>query len=288
MSGARHRLENRRPSGGVFCTAIDRVGQKYGRLTVVERSGTSSSGQATWRCVCECGNKSVVRSSELRSGKTRSCGCLRYEESCRHLKEFREYAHYVHGHCPASGPSQTYKSYQDAKGRCTNPRNKAYKNYGARGIQFKFTSFDHFLQEMGIAPPRTTLERCDNDGHYEPGNCRWANATEQANNKRNNRRLTAFGRTRTLARWATELNISYYVVARRLALGWTIDDALTKPVRTLRRNRRLTAFGRTHTLSEWAKEFGIKYATLWGRLNDDQSIEDALTTALRPWHRRTP
>jgi hypothetical protein len=171
----------------------DLTGQTFGRLRVLERAENSRTGAVRWLCECSCGTRKIVVSYSLSHGLSRSCGCLRREEFVRRST--------VHGR----NGTPEYQSFKSAKNRCRNPNNPAYANYGGRGIRFLFKSFDEFFADLGPRPPGATLERCDNDGHYEPGNCRWANRTEQNNNKRRNRFLTAFGRTRTLARWQMRL-----------------------------------------------------------------------------------
>jgi hypothetical protein len=128
-------------------------------------------------------------------------------------------------------------SYQSAKTRCTNPNHVGFAHYGERGIRFLCNSFEGFFRDVGERPPDSTLERCDNHGHYEPGNCRWTTPIEQANNRRTNRTLTAFGRTRTLARWAREFSINPNTLSYRLEKGWSSEKALTEPDQRLLRNR---------------------------------------------------
>jgi hypothetical protein len=99
-----------------------------------------------------------------------------------------------HGACK----TKEYIAYQNAKQRCENPKDKSYKNYGQRGILFLWPSFEVFFAEMGEAPLGTSLDRINNQGHYESDNCRWATAEEQSNNRRDNRLLTAFGRTQAI------------------------------------------------------------------------------------------
>jgi hypothetical protein len=122
-----------------------------------------------------------------------------------------------------------YESYTAAKARCENPSHPTYKYYGARGILFLWPDFETFFAEMGHPPDGGTLERIDNDGNYAPGNCRWATRIEQANNRRSNRRLTAFGSSQTVAQWAREFNIHYVTFRNRLSRGMTVEQALTAP-----------------------------------------------------------
>jgi hypothetical protein len=207
--------------------AIDLTGQRFGRLTVVARAENNKRGQRQWGCECDCGNHVVILRASLRHGHTRSCGCLKKEKSTQHARSLN-LKHDMHG-------TPTYQSYQSAKRRCQNPNDPSYADYGARGIKFIYASFEDFLDDLGWRPPGTTLERCDNAGHYERGCCRWATPTEQNNNKRNNRLVTAFGRTRTLARWARETGINSQTLRGRLNKGWLPEKALIAPVRPRRR-----------------------------------------------------
>jgi hypothetical protein len=154
---------------------IDYTGYKTGELEVLERCEVNTSyGAARWFCKCSCGKLFAVSSKELKSGGTQSCGHLR-------VTNVRA-ANIRHG----STLTPEYMAYNSAKNRCTNPNNTAYYNYGGRGIEFRFKSFEEFLAEVGNRPsPQHSLDRFpNNDGHYEPGNVRWASKKEQARNRR--------------------------------------------------------------------------------------------------------
>jgi hypothetical protein len=130
-------------------------------------------------------------------------------------------------------PSPEYRTWIMMKQRCLNPNAHAYENYGGRGIGIcpQWLTFTGFLADMGSRPLGTTLERIDNDGDYEPGNCRWATRREQARNTRRNHLVTAFGRTQTLADWSDESGVSQAAIWRRLFVhGWSADDAVSLPV----------------------------------------------------------
>lgn len=117
-------------------------------------------------------------------------------------------------------------------GRCRNPNATGYAFYGGRGITVceRWHSFENFLADMGERPKGTSLDRKDTDGHYEPGNCRWATKREQQNNQRGNHKITIAGRTMNVIEWCRELNVDEELVRSRLKIGWSPYKALTVPV----------------------------------------------------------
>jgi hypothetical protein len=154
---------------------IDRTGQVFTRLTVIEKAGYSPHDKVMWRCLCECGNEVIVVGESLHCGLTKSCGCLRADRA-------RERA--THG----MTNSPEYRSWAAMKTRCLNPNGHAFNYYGGRGIAVCDRwrdSFEAFYADMGPRPTGRSLDRIDNDRGYEPDNCRWATATEQNNNRRN-------------------------------------------------------------------------------------------------------
>ncbi len=157
-------------------------GQTFGRWTVIGHAESNKHGHPRWLCRCSCPLATIraVMGRDLRSGHSRSCGCLRDELSAeRNTHQF-----ITHGHARAGKVTPEYRVFASAKNRCNNQSNHAYADYGARGIRFLFTSFEQFYAEVGPRPPGMTLDRIDNDGHYEPGNIRWTTQSEQNRNQR--------------------------------------------------------------------------------------------------------
>jgi hypothetical protein len=167
---------------------LDLTGQTFGRLTVLEEAGRAKDGKVRWLCVCDDGNKLVVRSDNLRNGKTQSCGCLQQEifaDRCSKLN-------LRHGQARIGKETPEYRAWYSAKARCNNPNKNNFPNYGGRGIKFLFKSFEEFFAELGPRPsPEHSIDRINNDGNYEPGNVRWATAKEQANNRRDSKDVKA-------------------------------------------------------------------------------------------------
>ena len=157
----------------------DLTGLTFERLVVLGRA--KLDGRSAWDCACSCGGHCRARGSDLVRGHIRSCGCLRREA--------------LLGNNRTHGGSQTraYESWRRAVARCADPFGKDWKNYGGRGIKVcdRWLRFESFLADMGERPPGTSIDRIDNDGNYEPGNCRWATAKEQRANQRPRRRKAA-------------------------------------------------------------------------------------------------
>jgi len=165
---------------------VDLIGKRFGSLVVGTRAANNTHGQAQWNCHCDCGQDTIVDGRNLRGGHTHSCGCLSSK-----VTTLRNIAGFKHG-CSsgyaanAGAATPEYKAYGNAKNRCINPRCHAYPDYGGRGIEFRFSSYEEFLAHLGKRPsPEHSLDRYpDNDGHYEIGNVRWATRSEQQKNKR--------------------------------------------------------------------------------------------------------
>lgn len=197
---------------------IDETGKKYGKLRVLGYYGSCKNGGALFECECNCGGKVIVLGRYLRTGHTQSCGCLLNKPAKNR----------THG---KAGTSE-YSRWLNMKSRCYNKNNPNYKNYGERGIsvcaEWK-NNFEAFVRDMGPCPNRkSTIDRIDNDGNYEPGNCRWTTRTEQARNKRTSLLIEFGGQTKSLMEWAKDLGIDYKTMHRRIhGLKWDINKALS-------------------------------------------------------------
>jgi hypothetical protein len=197
--------------------ALDMIGFRSGKLVVTGRAA-SVGRRAYWLCACDCGGTTTVMGKYLRRHEVKSCGCLgRQPLNGKPI---------IHGHArdwKSSHGSLTYRSWVGMRQRCLNPH-RQFAEYGGRGITVceRWLTFANFLADMGERPPGLSIDRIDNDGNYEPSNCRWATPLEQGNNSRQNRWLTCRGRTQTLTAWARDLGISPGALCARL------DAALTR------------------------------------------------------------
>jgi len=202
--------------------ALDLTGQVFGRLTVVSRAENSKGGKARWNCVCECGGSTTTSTSNLRSKRTKSCGCSRGEL----LSKLRS----IHN------MSQTpeYTIWTGMKARTTKHNtNRAYI-YIERGIEMCpewRDSFERFYSDMGPRPSlEHSIDRIDNAKGYSKENCRWATRKEQARNKRNIHQIEFKGQAKCIAEWSESTGISLSTIWARLhTYNWSVERALTTP-----------------------------------------------------------
>ena len=172
---------------------IDKTGNRYGRLIIIGLSHIIK-GIVHWQVICDCGNNKIVLDGNIVGGKTKSCGICNYP---RHLK---------HGMAKTS----IYKRWSEMKRRCLRPKSTHYKYYGGRGIKVckRWMKFENFYKDMGSVPEGMTLERIDNNGNYEPSNCKWATFKEQHNNSSRNVILKYKGISMNMVQWAEKLGLS--------------------------------------------------------------------------------
>lgn len=175
-----------------------------------------------WACRCDCGSKVMVRTENLRNGDTKSCGCYV-------LDVLRDRA-LTHGETRNRRPTREYNIWVLMLGRCRNPNNPRYARYGGRGIVVcpRWLNFENFIADMGRSPsPQHSIDRIDNDGNYEPTNCRWATLSEQAQN-RGDAWWIEFGGERMKARdWARRLGVAYGTLESRRRRGLSGADLLS-------------------------------------------------------------
>ena len=185
---------------------------RYGRLEIL---GSVTGG---WLSRCDCGTELIVTGTRLRHGQVMSCGCY-------HRQRQRE-VKLTHG----MTRTPTHTSWVAMRQRCNNANNPSWPNYGGRGIRIcqRWESFENFYADMGERPDSTSLERIDNDGNYEPTNCRWATKHEQSVNMRHTIRIQFNGRTQSLSEWCQELGIGYWTAHARIRRGATPLEAITR------------------------------------------------------------
>ena len=192
------------------------VGRRFGKLVVVEFLGYrwhSKNYASTWKCQCDCGSERIVKRPSLISGVIKSCGCL--NGRIRH----RGFG------------TPEYKIWSGMRQRCKYPRDPGFKNYGARGISVceRWDDFAAFLADMGQRPSADhSIDRINNEGNYEPSNCRWATAAEQNANTRANHLITFKGETLPLTHWARRTQLSRSTIFNRLKRGWPVSETLTR------------------------------------------------------------
>ena len=209
----------------------DRIGERFGRLTVIERAESyinpNGTPRTAWKCKCDCGNEVVVLAQSLSNGATKSCGCLKKErvhEICR-----------THGELVYKKKrTRLYCIWENMKRRCFNPKNQFYYCYGGRGITVcdewkdSFEAFREWAYSSGY-DEYLTIDRVNVDGNYEPDNCRWVTMKEQSNNKRTSHFLTFNGETKTIAQWSEATGFSYPTLFMRIKRGLSAEETLLTP-----------------------------------------------------------
>lgn len=198
---------------------IDIEGRRYGRLVVTGYAG--KQGRALmWHVRCDCWVEKITAGSHLASGESKSCGCLKLEKMV------------THGLARIGRRAPEYSVWSAMIQRCNNPKAPEHHRYGARGISVceRWRDFANFIADMGRRPAaHLQIDRIDNSGNYEPGNCRWATPKEQGRNMRSNVLLTHNGKTLCAAAWAEETGISWSCIRARIRRGWRHDKILTTP-----------------------------------------------------------
>jgi hypothetical protein len=195
------------------------IGRTFNNLTVIERSDKRGNGKKPavyWICKCKCGKTTIVSSSSLTSGHTKSCGCLHVKHGFAHKERL-------------------YETWKNMRRRCHDPKNKRYKNYGGRGIKIceewnEYLNFRNWAMNNGY-DDTLTIDRIDPNKNYCPENCRWADYKMQANNVTRNHIIQYKGKNYTISQLADVLHISYKAIEHRIARDWSIEKIVNTPVR---------------------------------------------------------
>lgn len=195
------------------------IGQRFGRLTVVEELPERKCGHVVWLCKCDCGNYTKVTTSNLRSGCILSCRC--------YSKELTKEIHTTHG----GRKTKLFGVWSVMRQRCNNANSKSYHNYGLRGIkvcdewQNDFSAFQKWALYNGYEEG-LTIDRINNDGNYEPSNCRWVSRKVQGNNTRRNILITIGDERKTLKQWCEYYNLDYNSTKRKVNLGVPVKEVM--------------------------------------------------------------
>lgn len=202
---------------------LDLTNKKFNKLTVLEYSHNLGQ-KVMWKCRCECGNITFVSTTNLTCNRTKSCGCYKLEEFSKRFTKHNQ------------RHTKLYEIWKGIKGRCLNPKHISFHNYGGRGITIcdewkkDFVSFYNWSMQNGY-DENLSIDRINNNGNYEPSNCRWVDRKVQANNTRSNHFFTYNNKTKTITQWCEFFNISKGTFYSRLKRGWSIEKALTTPTK---------------------------------------------------------
>lgn len=260
----------------IMASKLDLTGSRFGRLTVLCKDCNDTQGRM-WLCQCDCGNKKSIRVDHLKTGATTSCGCYNREVASKRNR--------THG----MTKSPEYAAWEHMKARCENPSDSRFHCYGARGIKVcerwrGENGFQNFIADMGLKPGRGySIDRINNDGDYEPSNCKWSTDNEQANNKSNNIYISYQGETKTLKEWSRELGLDYKNLWERMKYyGWSFEKTIkTKKRETV--SRLVEYNGATKTLAQWCHELHLTYATIKSRLDNGWPVQKAFEQPIRRW-----
>lgn len=205
-------------------------GKTFGRLNVLEYAYSKNS-RRYWKCKCKCGNVVYISTNDIKNNHTKSCGCLRKEVAKKNFIE----SHTTHN----LTNTRLYNIWRSMKKRCYLKTHQAYKDYGGRGIKVcdewknDFMSFYNWAIENGYKEG-LTIDRINNNGNYEPSNCRWTTLKEQQFNKRNNIFLTYNNETKNIYEWSAITGIKYCTIWWRYKIGWKIEDILERSPNEIR------------------------------------------------------
>lgn len=193
-------------------------GRQFGDLEVIKEAVSSPRNyRKIYVCFCSCGVAKEIRHDHLLSGASTSCG------KCKAGLQNKKHGMYA---------TSTYNSWASMKSRCNSFKSTSYPHYGKKGIKIcdRWNKFENFIEDMGVRPENTSLERIDVNGDYTLENCRWATREEQSINKTNTKYLTYRGETKSQAEWSKLTGIKQGTIYKRLKLGWSVDRALSMDV----------------------------------------------------------
>ncbi len=198
----------------------DLTGLKFNLLTVLEFSHRTDNA-TLWKCLCDCGREAIIRGYDFKSGKQKSCGCLRDISTKKRMT--------THGESHKTSEYKAWRAMHDRVYRPTTPQLK--RDYKDRGITIcqRWHVYENFISDMGRKPtPKHSLDRIDNNGNYEPLNCRWATRLQQNTNRRNTVFLTFKGEKKPLVEWVKITGISYGTLRSRLKKNPNDDHILQR------------------------------------------------------------
>jgi hypothetical protein len=206
------------------------INKKFNRLLVLSKSDIRKDNRISWNCVCDCGNKKTVTGKSLRSGNTKSCGCLQKEKARLSITKFTR-----ENDSPSTKHGMThtriYQCWKNIKARCDRKNHIHYKHYGGRGITYdkNWKTFEGFYEDMHNGyTEHLTIDRIDYNGNYTKQNCRWATNREQSLNRRSNNIIEFMGKSMTVQEWSEHLDIPRTRLNNRIRAGYTAKDILSK------------------------------------------------------------
>lgn len=256
---------------GFFMCAM-KVGEKYAKLTVVRLfTGIRESGTTSHKaeCLCECGVTGEYERANLTSGNTKHCAkCALSRKSETHK---------THGHTSQKEKGglkdKCYYTWKSMKARCSNPNTERFSYYGGRGINVCsrwVDSYEAFLDDMGLPPGMDSqIDRTNNESGYSKENCKWVTRTKNANNKRSNQQITAFGKTMNLCEWARETGIKRETIAMRLRRGYDPESALHSGGRNISKKKYHTPFGVFASLPQCSESTGMSVSGAFSRFKSE-------------------
>lgn len=255
------------------------IGKRFGKWIVKEELGKDKKHGVVVKCICDCGNEKNILLYQLRTGRSKSCGCIKKENAKKLFS--------THG----LSKTQIFRVWLGIKKRTDHNSKWCVGNYKKFGIKMcdewknDFKAFYDWSIENGYKEEKLpngmnkwTIDRIDNRGDYCPENCRWATNKEQMNNQTTNRMITYKGKTQTLSQWCDELGLRYSPICQRLFWGWSVERAFTEKVG---RTRYYEYKGEQVTVKQISEMTGIKKSIIWDRIRNGWDIERVVEQPVR-------